>query len=230
MPGRDPQLVGERITARLARIVADRGSTAGTTPADRVPEPVPTPAAVEDRIPPRYRGAVADHPKVESWVREVASKAAAPSSGARRQVGTGPSLLLAGPTGTGKTHQAYGAIRSLVATGVGVRWQATTEADLYAGLRLRLGAEAERELAALARCPVLILDDLGAARSSEWTEEIVYRLINRRYNDMLPTLVTTNLAIAELRKAVGDRVASRLAEMTERVVLTGSDRRRRPAA
>lgn len=228
MPEHDPQLVGERLTARIARIIADRKTATGTDPADTAPEPVPAPVPAEARIPPRYRGATADHPQVQAWVREVAARAAAPSRGARRQVGTGPSLLLAGPTGTGKTHQAYGAIRSLIA--VGVRWHAVTEADLYAGLRLRLGADAERELTALARCPVLLLDDLGAAKGSEWTEEIAYRLVNRRYNDMLPTLITTNLAIADLREAVGDRVASRLAEMTERVVLTGADRRRRTAA
>jgi len=46
---------------------------------------------------------------------------------------------------------------------------------------------------------------------------------------MLPTLITTNLPIPELRTALGDRVTSRLAEMTERVVLTGPDRRRRTA-
>ncbi|CAL9508521.1 hypothetical protein SUDANB151_03563 [Streptomyces sp. enrichment culture] len=48
---------------------------------------------------------------------------------------------------------------------------------------------------------------------------------------MLPTLITTNLPTADLRSALGDRVASRLAEMTERVILTGPDRRRTaPAA
>ena len=60
---------------------------------------------------------------------------------------------------------------------------------------------------------------------------ITYRLINHRYEHMLPTLITTNLPTAELRTALGDRVASRLAEMTERVILTGPDRRRTaPAA
>lgn len=83
----------------------------------------------------------------------------------------------------------------------------------------------------LARCPLLLLDDLGAAKTSEWTEELTYRLINHRYEHMLPTLITTNLPTAELRTALGDRVASRLAEMTERVILTGPDRRRTaPAA
>lgn len=95
----------------------------------------------------------------------------------------------------------------------------------------RAGHDGERELQTLARCPLLLLDDLGAAKTSEWTEELTYRLINHRYEHMLPTLITTNLPIPELRSALGDRVASRLAEMTERVILTGPDRRRTtPAA
>jgi DNA replication protein DnaC len=133
--------------------------------------------------------------------------------------------------GAGKTHQAYGAVRQLVKTGVGVRWRATTAADLYADLRPRPGADSERELAAVSRCPLLIIDDLGAAKASEWVEEVTYRLINRRYNHMLPTLITTNLAIKDLRAYLGDRVTSRLAQMTTRVEFEPVDRRRhRPAA
>ncbi|SCK62970.1 hypothetical protein YUWDRAFT_06734 [Streptomyces sp. AmelKG-D3] len=76
----------------------------------------------------------------------------------------------------------------------------------------------------------MILDDLGAAKQSEWTEGITYRLINRRYTDLLPPLITTNPPTAALRDAVGDRVASRLAEMTTTVVLTGTARRSRSRA
>jgi DNA replication protein DnaC len=46
---------------------------------------------------------------------------------------------------------------------------------------------------------------------------------------VLPTLITTSLPIEQLRLTLGDRVASRLAEMTERVILDGPDRRRRTA-
>ncbi|MFB4193370.1 ATP-binding protein [Streptomyces carpaticus] len=225
-----PRPIGEGTLARVARILAARDIDPAAVPADVSREPNPALAAAETRIPRRYRHAVGDHPQVASWVRTVVAEAVPPSRGARRQAATGPSLLLAGTTGTGKTHQAYGAIRALTAAGIGVRWRATTEADLYAALRPRPGSDSERELMALARCPVLLLDDLGAAKSSEWTEELIYRLINKRYNDMLPTLVTTNLAIRDLRGALGDRVASRLAEMTERLVLTGADRRRAPVA
>ncbi|SFC59183.1 ATP-binding protein [Streptomyces aidingensis] len=226
----EPKRLGEGAMARVARILAARGIDPAAVPDPDTDEPHPGLAAAEARIPLRYRHAVAEHPQVAAWVRAVATRAASPSKGARRLAATGPSVLLLGTTGTGKTHQAYGAIRSLTATGIGVRWQATTEADLYASLRPRPGGDTERELMTIARCPVLILDDLGAAKGSEWTEELLYRLINKRYNDVLPTLITTNLAIRDLRQSLGDRIASRLAEMTERVVLAGADRRRVRAA
>ncbi|MGA5631406.1 ATP-binding protein, partial [Streptomyces lydicamycinicus] len=169
------------------------------------------------------------HPAVAAWVREVA-QAGRPGPKGAPGIAQGRSLLIVGTTGTGKTHQAYGAVRSLLLAGVRLRWKAITAADLYAELRPRPGHDGERELMDLSRCPLLIIDDLGAAKGSEWTEEITMRLINRRYNEMLPTLVTTNLGMADLRAHIGDRVASRLTEMTDKVILDGPDRRRAIAA
>ncbi|MFG2224505.1 ATP-binding protein [Streptomyces sp. NPDC048644] len=222
---REPQRVGA--LARLDAILTDRGIDP-TAPLPEPPaEPVTALELADARIPVRYRNALAEHPHVTAWVEEI-TRTGRPGPGGAPGIAHGPSLLIAGPTGTGKTHQAYGAVRSLLAAGVRLLWEATTAADLYASLRPRQGHDPERALWALGRCPLLILDDLGAAKTSEWTEELTYRLINRRYNDMLPTLVTTNLRIADLREAVGDRVASRLAEMTTRVILSGDDRRRCP--
>lgn len=224
---REPQQVGP-LANRLNAILNSRGidpSTAATEPAAE-----PVTAALElaaARIPRRYRDAVADHPQVADWVQRVAHAGRSGPGGAPG-IDHGPSLLIAGPTGTGKTHQAYGAVRSLLAAGVRLRWEATNTADLYASQRPRPGHDPERQLQALGRCPLLVLDDLGAAKASQWTEELTYRLIDRRYTHELPTLITTNLPISELRDAVGDRVASRLAEMTERIILTGADRRRHP--
>jgi len=231
MRTRDPQTLGQgtgTVLERMSRILAARGINPAAAAAAASVESTPytPPEACSAGLPPRYRDAEADHPQVLDWVREITGQAVAPSAGARPQVTTGPSLLLAGVTGAGKTHQAYGAIRALARAGIGVRWRATTAADLYAGLRPRPGADGEAELTALARCPVLLLDDLGAAKASEWVEEITYRLINRRYNLMLPTLITTNLPIADLRTQLGDRVTSRLAQMTTRVSFEPVDRRR----
>lgn len=231
MAHHEPQPIGAGARQAMARILAARNmapdavanSTDGPSVSSRL-------EALSAGMPPRYRNALADHPQVLAWARDVAEAAVAPSLGARRQVTTGPSLLMAGVVGAGKTHQAYGAVRLLVQGGVGVRWRATTAADLYADLRPRPGSDSERELAAVSRCPLLIIDDLGAAKASEWVEEVTYRLINRRYNYELPTLITTNLAIKDLRSYLGDRVTSRLAQMTTRVEFEPVDRRRHRAA
>lgn len=224
---REPRTAGGAVN-RLAAILTDRGIEPHTDVPAPEPEPVTALELADARIPPRYRHALADHPRVDAWVAEIA-RAGRPGPGGIPGIATGPSLLIAGPTGTGKTHQAYGAIRALLAAGVRLRWEATTAADLYAAQRPQHGNDPEQQLWPLARSPLLLLDDLGAAKQSQWTEELTYRLVNHRYNHLLPTLVTTNLPVAELRDAVGDRVASRLAEMTERVILTGRDRRRHTA-
>ncbi|WP_328504916.1 ATP-binding protein [Streptomyces sp. NBC_00457] len=221
---REPHHVGP-LANRLNTILASRGIDPTAAAAEEpAPEPITALELADARIPARYRRAMADHPQIAAWADQIAGAGRPGPVGPG--IAEGPSLLIAGPTGTGKTHQAYGAVRALLTRGVRLRWEATTSADLHARLRPRAGHDGERELQTLARCPLLLLDDLGAAKTSEWTEELTYRLINHRYEHMLPTLITTNLPTAELRTALGDRVASRLAEMTERVILTGPDRRR----
>lgn len=177
------------------------------------------------QIPDRYRDAVVTDPGVIEWVRGVVA-AAAGGRTPNPVVVTGPSLLLLGPTGTGKTHQACGALRALSLSGVACRWQLATAADIYAELRPRHRVDSEKEFDRYAKAGLLVIDDLGAAKGSEWTEEINYRLVNYRYSHRLPTLITSNVPPKELAAALGERVSSRLVEMTTRVVLKGPDRRR----
>lgn len=177
-------------------------------------------------VPPRYADAVVDVPEVDRWVRRVVGAAVHYRRGIVAVLRTGPSLMLLGPTGCGKTHAAYGAIRALAASGLTFNWIFTTAADLYAQLRPRLSVDTEREFLLHARVQLLVLDDLGAAKGSEWVEEVNYRLINYRYERQLPTLITSNVRPRDLAAALGDRVASRLVEMTQRAVLKGPDRRR----
>ena len=166
----------------------------------------------DKRIPPRFRHATATHPDVIAWC-----EAFGPDS---------PSLLILGPTGTGKTFQAFGAIRTLAGKGVTVAWHADTAPGLLASLRPRQDSDSEGDYRKIAAIPLLLLDDLGAAKGSEWTEEILYRLVNDRYEAMLPGLFTSNVPAGQLRDVLGGRVASRLAEMCHQVALRGPDRRR----
>lgn len=170
----------------------------------------------DTRFPRRFVAAVADNPDVARWVDAYV---VAP--------GDSPSLLIAGPTGTGKTWQAYGALRAATCTPAAPKWEATTFADFTAALRPS-GRDPEGAMSTFKEAGVLMLDDLGAAKSSEWVEETTYRLLNHRYEAMLPSIFTTNLPLAELREGLGDRLASRLVEICQRVVLTGADRRRQP--
>jgi len=181
--------------------------------------------AVQRRIPARYTDAVVSVEGVADWVRLLV-KASPRHPMQSPVIHTGPSLLLLGPTGTGKTFQAWGAIRALAASGARFTFQFTTAADMYAKLRPRHGVDSEREFETYLKTGVLVVDDLGAAKSSEWVEEVNYRLINTRYEQGLPTLCTSNVPVKQLADHLGDRVTSRLTEMALRVVLEGQDRRR----
>jgi DNA replication protein DnaC len=180
-----------------------------------------------ERIPVRYRDAVVDVPQVADWVRTLVEHAKNVPFASRgfARVETGPSLLLIGNTGSGKTYQAYGAIRALSVSGANCSWTVTTAADMYAQLRPRHRVDTEEEFEKFSRTTLLVLDDLGAAKGTEWNEEVNYRLINHRYENELPTLITSNVPPKNLAAVLGERVASRLVEMAERVVIQGQDRR-----
>lgn len=177
------------------------------------------------RIPPRFRDATATEFAVTSWCDHLAR---AYEDDAEWAV---PSLLITGPTGVGKTWQAYGAIRRTATSGVVIGWLASSAPDLYALLRPREGVDNESEFQRWASVPLLLLDDLGAAKDTEWTEEVLYRLVNHRDAHLLPTIYTTNLPVRSriagqpsLQSVVSERVFSRLAECNL-VALKGRDRR-----
>ncbi|MFI5803375.1 ATP-binding protein [Streptomyces sp. NPDC051561] len=181
----------------------------------------------ETAAPPRYRAACSTLPYVNAWADRVIADSA-----------TAGSLLIVGPTGTGKTYQAYGALRRIAEAGpahYGVI--GTSSADLYGALlpSQNLG-QSERELQRLLTVPLLLVDDFGTAKGSEWKEEITYRLINHRYNHCLPTVFTSNLpvrsddpAVPDLTTYLGERITSRLAQMATVVPMIGADRRRKAA-
>lgn len=171
---------------------------------------------MERVVPARYRDAEVSTPAVAVWCDRVLAQA---------EDMRGPSLLLLGPTGTGKTHAGYTAVRRLILAGYRGTVAALTSADLFGMLRPRSGVDSEERMETLCRAAVLMVDDLGSAKGSEWTEEVTFRLINARYNAELPTLFTSNVPTRELAEILGGRVASRLVEMCQTVVLRGEDRR-----
>jgi len=144
-------------------------------------------------------------------------------------------LYLAGPVGTGKTHAAWMTVRlwcEHTGTLPGTRdWASavifTRMTDLLDDLRP--GDDSRQRIRDCQNAKLLVIDDLGAEKASEWTQERFYSVIDHRYANCLPLIVTGNLPPSKLADQTGERAASRLAEMCEVVPMTGADRRR-PAA
>lgn len=57
---------------------------------------------------------------------------------------------------------------------------------------------------------VVILDDIGVEKVTGWVEETLYRIINTRYEKMLPTVYTSNLSVEALGERLNERIASRI--------------------
>lgn len=72
---------------------------------------------------------------------------------------------------------------------------------------------------------LLVLDDLGAEKSSDFAIQSLYLIIDRRYSREQQTIITSNLSLGEIAEKIGDRIASRIAGMCKVVELKGKDRR-----
>lgn len=143
----------------------------------------------------------------------------------RRWVATSgprPNLVILGPVGTGKTHLAVAACRPDADRGLEVRFFPVIE--LLDDLRPSGPPGAFHDLADIDR---LIVDDLGTERPTDWTGERLGGLINRRWLEERPLVVTTNLTMPELRESIGAPAYSRLVGSGAVVVrLAGDDRRK----
>lgn len=139
-------------------------------------------------------------------------------------------LMLIGPYGCGKTHLAAAILHRAAEYGVAGMFIVVPEllARIRSSYRLNDG-KAEALIEAAKHAPLLILDDLGAEKASEWVKEQIYMLVNYRYEYMLPTIITTNNDGAELERELGRRTLSRLAEMTVPIKIEARDYRIRIA-
>lgn len=133
-------------------------------------------------------------------------------------------LVLLGPVGVGKTHAGVAALREcLYQHDKTIAFAPVVEALDW----LRPGGDEPTDVRKrLAGCGVLLLDDLGAERPTDWTAERLYGIVNRRWLDGKPIIVTTNLEPAELERTCDERLFSRLVHDAVAIHLGGPDRRR----
>ena len=160
-------------------------------------------------------------------------------------------VMFTGSCGTGKTHLATSVLRQLVLEH-GVDGCFADYQDLLKRIQAtfsRGGADGPSEddvLAPVLQAELLVLDDLGARRSTAWAEETLGHVLTVRYNEERTTIITTNLLDIDVHGATGgrenlpgdtvplmdrisERVLSRIHEMCRIVHLEGNDYRRRRA-
>ncbi len=116
-------------------------------------------------------------------------------------------ILFTGDYGCGKTHLAAAIANFTV--GVGVPTLFLTVPDLLDWLRFSFSSSdfgLEERLEEIRSIRLLVLDDLGTQNTTPWASEKLYQIINHRYINRLPTVLTTNLTLKE----IDGRISSRL--------------------
>lgn len=122
-------------------------------------------------------------------------------------------LLLSGPPGRGKSHLAAAAIQAIWERH-GKRGRFWVVPELLDRIRATYSEETRRETVEavhdeLSRTPVLVLDDLGTEKATDWAGEQVFKIIDRRYREGLPLIVTTNLEVGSLDARLYSRLMDR---------------------
>jgi DNA replication protein DnaC len=133
-------------------------------------------------------------------------------------------LYIWGGCGTGKTHALYAIARAIFAN-TRKTVQVVNIVEFLNDIKSTYDNKYEDAEQIIKTKVILCIDDIGTENLTTWSTEQIYRVINFRYEQMLPTFFATNLSPQEMSVRLGDRIMSRIAEMCEMINLNGEDKR-----
>lgn len=181
-------------------------------------------ALADMRVPPAYRTCSFDSFETKTKEQRQALRVA------KEWVCSGtPGLFLCGRVGTGKTHLAVSALLAMR----GRRWtgQFVSALELLFECRnsFRSGDGPEELMERYSKADVLLLDDLGAEKPSDFSRETLGLIVDRVYRQESCIIVTSNFDFEGLAERIDERTADRLVEMCQAVKLSGSSYRQKRA-
>jgi DNA replication protein DnaC len=150
----------------------------------------------------------------------------------------GRGLLLIGPCGSGKTHLAVAALVEIINAGKPGHLLFSNFQDLIQEIQASFDSDEVPSKSELLRplleADLLVLDELGSQKPTTFVQDILYYVINTRYNSERTTIFTTNYTDTpadgkdeNLAQRIGTRLRSRLYEMATLVPFTGASDYRR---
>lgn len=154
------------------------------------------------------------------------------------------SVFITGSCGTGKTHLAAALIKDYYARGVKeIEYDSYVQNENIITEKLStfgfvnfqelvIGVKSSFRKESISMDNIInahlkgirLFDDIGTNKPTDVTVETLYMILNKRYENELKTIYTSNLSVQEIAKTYGDRIASRLSSF-EQIRLTGDDRR-----
>ena len=159
----------------------------------------------------------------------------------------GKGITFVGTPGVGKTHLAVGILKKIYRE-KGIKGRFFDTKDLIYKLKALIEeGKTSKAIRRILNYPLIVLDDLGSERLSEWQREIISYIISYRYNNLKSTIITTNFSLTgeekkdrrikktapdiDLPKSLmverlGPGTVSRIYQMTKVLYIKGRDRRR----
>ncbi len=140
-------------------------------------------------------------------------------------------LFLYGPCGTGKTYSLYALTIYLIMSGYNVK--VINLSVLFNIIRSSFNKQQNnniekgsmKNIDELIDFEILAIDDIGKQKTTEWVDEMLYYIINTRYENKKITFFTSNLSLDELSNKIDDSIVSRITETCEVYKLEGQDKR-----
>jgi len=176
-------------------------------------------------IPPRFRAATLENYRtdIKPEPQAVALRQCREyAEGFDQHWQVGRSMMLLGEVGTGKTHLGC-AVAQHVIRHYGAFARYTSALAIIRDVKATFSKNAEltehQVYSSLQTPDLLVIDEIGVQHGSDFERQVLFEVVNTRYERLQPTIVISNLGILGLRKCLGDRVIDRLSDVGGLAVL-----------